>query len=53
MTTARTPAPPSRKIGAWSEANEPLIPTPSMTIVIVSHHTTRSVESAPDSSRSG
>ena len=46
-TTARTAAPPSRKIGAWSAANEPLIPTPRSTIVIVSHHTTRSVPSTP------
>ena len=37
---------PSTKIGAWSAANEPLMPTPSSTIVIVSHHTTRSVASA-------
>ena len=46
-TTASTAAPPSTKIGAWSAANEPLIPTPSMTIVIVSHQTTRSVASGP------
>ena len=47
-TTASTAAPPSTKIGAWSVANDPLIPTPSMTIVIVSHQTTRSVASGAD-----
>ena len=47
-TTASTAAPPSTKIGAWSAANDPLIPTPSMTIVIVSHQTTRSVASGAD-----
>ena len=45
MTTASAAAPPSMKIGAWSAANDPLIPTPSMTIVIVSHQTTRRVAS--------
>ena len=43
---ARTAAAPSAKIGACSAANEPLIPTPSRTMAIVSHHTTRSVASA-------
>ena len=49
-TTASTAAPPRMKIGAWSAANEPLIPTPSMTIVIVSHQATRSVASGPGAS---
>ena len=32
-----------RKIWAWSARNKPLIPTPSSTMVMVSHQTTRSV----------